>query len=168
MKLLVSACLLGLGCRYDGRAKENATVLELTGSHTLIPFCPEIYGGLSTPREPSEIRGGRVLTKTGEDVTMQFEKGACEALRLAQTLGCTGAILQDRSPSCGVGWIHDGTFLGGLVEGDGLTARLLLQAGLRVLPASRADELAEWPSCSILIQNCSVSASMAREPLKRK
>ena len=120
MKVLVSACLLGMACRYDGRTKENADVIRLAKRYTLIPYCPEIYGGLATPREPSEIRDGRVYTKSGVDVTAQFEKGAAEGLRLCRSLGCDCALLQDQSPSCGCGVIHDGTFGEGLVEGDGV------------------------------------------------
>ena len=148
MKILVSACLLGLACRYDGRAKENAEVLSLAGRHTLIPYCPEIYGGLATPRESSEIKNGRVVTLSGADVTDAFEKGAREGLKLARQLGCTCAVLQDRSPSCGIGVIHDGTFTDGLTEGDGLTARLLSENGIRVVPASRVAELSECP-CTV-------------------
>lgn len=145
MKLLVSACLLGLCCRYDGAGKPNPAVQALAQRHTLIPFCPEIYGGLPTPREPAEIAAGRVKTKSGLDVTAAYEKGAREALALAKQLGCDGAVLQDRSPSCGVGVIHDGSFAGGLTEGDGLTAELLQSEGLRVWPASRAAELTTCP-----------------------
>jgi uncharacterized protein YbbK (DUF523 family) len=141
VKVLVSACLLGLACRYDGGAATDETVTELTGEHTLVPFCPEIYGGLPTPREPAEIRGGRVVTRSGADVTEAYEKGAREALRVARTLGCECALLQDRSPSCGCGIIHDGSFTGALVPGDGVTAKLLGANGVRVLPASRAGEL---------------------------
>jgi len=143
MRLLVSACLLGLACRYDGCANENETVTALDSGHVLIPFCPEIYGGLPTPREPAEIRNGRVVTRSGQDVTAFYEKGAAEALRLAKKLGCRCAVLQDRSPSCGCGIIHDGTFGGGLTEGDGVTAALLAQNGIRVVPASQADTLPE-------------------------
>ena len=141
MNILVSACLLGLACRYQGIAKEDPAVLALAGRHTLIPTCPEVYGGLPTPREPSEIVNGRVLSQSGADVTAQFAKGAQESLLLAQQLHCTCAVLMDRIPSCGVGMIYDGTFSGTLIEGDGLTARLLKEQGLRVLPASRIGEL---------------------------
>ena len=141
MKVLVSACLLGLPCRYDGGAATDETVTGLIGEHTLVPFCPEIYGGLPTPREPAEIRGDRVVTRSGEDVTEAYEKGAREALRIARMFGCECAVLQDRSPSCGCGIIHDGSFTGALVPGDGVTAKLLCANGVRVLPASRAGEL---------------------------
>jgi len=145
MKVLVSACLLGVACRYDGHSKQNMDVLRLSQKHTLIPYCPEIYGGLPTPREPSEIREGRVYTKSGIDVTEPFKKGATEALLLCKTLGCECALLQDKSPSCGCGVIHDGTFGDGLVEGDGFTTQLLKENSIRVLPASRALELLECP-----------------------
>ena len=141
MRLLVSACLFGTFCRYDGSARVNDAVMELAKTYELVPFCPEIYGGLPTPREPAEIRNGRVLTRSGKDVTREYEKGACEAARLAQMLGCEMAILQDRSPSCGVGIIHNGLFDGGLVEGDGVAARHLREAGIRVIRASDAETL---------------------------
>lgn len=130
MKILVSACLLGIRCRYNGTAKANEAILRLAEEHTLVPFCPEIYGGLSTPREPSEIRNGRVYARTGEDVTEQFRIGAEEALRAARIAGCALAILQDKSPSCGVGTVHNGLFDGGLVPGDGVTAALLRASGI--------------------------------------
>ena len=145
MKILVSACLLGVACRYDSRSKENPSVLALAGTHTLVPYCPEVYGGLPTPREPSEIRDGRVVSRTGTDVTAQFEKGAQEALRVCRALGCDCALLQDKSPSCGCGVIHDGNFGEGLVEGDGLTTALLKANGIRVVPASCVGELAACP-----------------------
>ncbi len=140
MKILVSACLFGLCCRWDGRSKENEAVLALGARHTLIPYCPEIYGGLATPREAAELQGDRVCTRGGADVTAAFEKGAAEAVRLCRTLGCACAVLADRSPSCGVGQVYDGSFTGTLVPGDGLTARALKEMGLRVLPASQAAD----------------------------
>ena len=136
MKILISSCLLGLPCRYDGKSKPNENVLALAREHTLIPFCPEIYGGLPTPRTPAEIANGKVLTQDGRDVTKEYEKGAQGALFVCQTCGCDCAILQDKSPSCGVGTIHNGLFDGGLIAGDGITARLLSENGIRVLPAS--------------------------------
>lgn len=89
MKILVSACLLGLHCRFDGAAKSDPAIIALSGEHVLIPYCPEVYGGLPTPRDPSEIRDGRVFAKTAWEVTVVFEKGAAEAVLLAKTLGCT-------------------------------------------------------------------------------
>lgn len=141
MKILVSACLLGLKCRYNGTEKADEEVLKLLEKHILVPFCPEIYGGLATPRDPAEIRDGRVVTEAGKDVTAEYEKGAQEALKLAQMMGCDIALLQDRSPSCGAGKVHNGLFDGGLVDGDGVTAALFRKNGIKVLPASRANEL---------------------------
>lgn len=141
MKILVSACLLGIKCRYDGAEKLNETVAALAKKHELIPFCPEIYGGLATPREPAEIRGGGVYTCSGRDVTAEYEKGAQMALKTARMLGCECAVLQDRSPSCGIGKVHNGLFDGGLVDGDGKTAELFRKEGIRLVPASEADRL---------------------------
>ena len=100
--------------------------------HTLIPVCPEILGGLATPRDPAERVGDRVLTKHGADVTDNYQKGAEEALRLARLYECTCAILKERSPSCGCGRIYDGTFSRTLTEGDGITAQLLKAHGIQV------------------------------------
>ena len=92
MNVLVSACLLGVSCRYDGRSKGHPLAGELLKRHTAIPVCPEILGGLSTPRAPSERRGSGVVTKDGADVTEQYQRGAQEVLRLARLYGCTAAI----------------------------------------------------------------------------
>jgi len=132
MTLLVSACLLGVCCRYDGASKPNEGVCQLAQKHILIPFCPEIYGGLATPRPGAERVGDRVLTGEGTDVTAQYQKGAQEALRLAKLLKADAAVLKARSPSCGTGVIHNGRFDGGLAQGDGVTAALLRQNGISV------------------------------------
>ena len=141
MKLLVSACLLGVPCRYDGKAKIHEGVCSLLERHTLIPFCPEVYGGLPTPRAASERAGERVVTKAGQDVTEQFRRGAEEALRLCRLYGCRAALLKERSPSCGHGVIHNGLFDGGLAEGNGVTAALLLQNGIAVYGESEWEKL---------------------------
>ena len=144
MKILVSACLLGASCRYDGKSKEYPLMEELCRRHEVVPFCPEIFGGLPTPRTPAERQGERVVTKTGGDVTENYRRGAEEALRLAQMLGCTAAVLKERSPSCGSGAVYDGTFTGTLRPGDGVAAELLQSRGIRVLGESQlADFLAE-------------------------
>ncbi|MGM9538861.1 MAG: DUF523 domain-containing protein [Candidatus Onthomonas sp.] len=143
MNILVSACLLGAACRYDGRSKPCPGLEALMARHTLIPVCPECYGGLPTPRPPAERRGERVITQNGLDVTVQYEKGAREALRLAQLYGCQWAILKERSPSCGAGTIYDGSFSRTTVPGDGVTARLLAENGIRVLGESQLDLLPE-------------------------
>ena len=132
-KILVSACLLGLATRYDGRSVPCDGVVRLSDKYTLIPFCPEIYGGLPTPRTPSERVGEKVLMKDGRDVTENYRKGAEEALRLCQTLGIRRAVLKSKSPSCGRGLIYDGSFTGVLTEGLGVTAELLASHGIEVL-----------------------------------
>ena len=132
--VLVSACLLGVGCRYDGKTKENRQVLALLEKGVrLVPVCPEQLGGLSTPRPPAEIqRDGRVLNRDGADVTDGYRRGAEEALRLARLYRCRLAVLKARSPSCGKGGVYDGAFAGRLIPGDGVAARLLLEHGIRV------------------------------------
>ena len=139
MRILVSACLLGVRCRYDGAAKPCEKVLALAKDHVLIPVCPEQLGGLPTPREPAERRDGRIVTRDGGDVTAQYEKGAEETLRLFRVLSCDLAVLKSRSPSCGCGQIHDGTFTGGLIPGDGVTTRLLRENGVPVLTEDELD-----------------------------
>lgn len=129
---LVSACLLGVPCRYDGTGKANERVLALARTHQLIPVCPEQLGGLSTPRSSAERVGARVVTKEDGDVTAAFVCGAEETLRLARLFGCRAAILKCNSPSCGSGQIYDGSFTGRLVPGDGVTAALLKQNGIAV------------------------------------
>lgn len=143
MNILVSACLLGVGCRYDGKSKPNKSIIELISQHNLIPFCPEVYGGLSTPRPPAEIADGLVKTSIGRDVTAEYKKGAEEALNIAKLFNCDMAILKERSPSCGNGEIYDGSFSGTLNSGDGITAALLKKNGIRVLGESDISELSD-------------------------
>jgi uncharacterized protein YbbK (DUF523 family) len=118
---------------YNGKSKPHPKVLELLKKETLVPVCPEQFGGLPIPREPSEIRGGRVYSRTGEDVTACFERGARETLKIARLLGIGEAVLKQRSPSCGSGQIYDGTFSGRVTAGDGVAATLLKQNGLHVI-----------------------------------
>lgn len=141
MKILVSACLLGVCCRYDGQAKPHEGALSLLGRHTLIPVCPEIYGGLATPRPAAERVGKRVLTAQGGDVTAQYRRGAEETMRLGRLYGCEAALLKERSPSCGSGVIHNGRFDGGLTPGDGVTAALLRANGIAVYGESEWQKL---------------------------
>ncbi len=134
-KALISACLLGLDCKYDGgnnRLPEEK-LLKLMESYELIPVCPECFGGLTTPRTPSERRGDRVVSESGEDVSAQFDRGARAALYLAELFGVKLAILKANSPSCGSGTVYDGTFSGTLVPGDGVTAGLLKSHGIRTV-----------------------------------
>ena len=139
--ILVSACLLGIGCRYDGKHKANPDVLALKDRYNLIPVCPEVFGGLPTPRVPSERIGERVMMKDGHDVTQNYHRGAAEALTLCRIYNIRTAILKERSPSCGKGEIYDGSFSGALTKRDGVTAELLISEGIRVLGESEIDFL---------------------------
>ena len=131
--MIVSACLAGLPCRYDGKAKPCAEVMELVRSGKAIPLCPEQLGGLPTPRPPCEIRAGRVMDRDGADQTEAFRRGAEAVLAAVQAYGATEALLQNRSPSCGLGWIYDGSFSQKLVRGSGITAQLLAENGIQVI-----------------------------------
>lgn len=132
MKILVSACLLGVNCRYDGTGQMKEKIKKLMSDHQLVPVCPELLGGLKTPRCPAERQGNRVVTREGEDVTAAYRRGAEETLKLGKLFGCSGAILKERSPSCGCGKIYDGTFTKTLTDGDGVTAALLKAYGIPV------------------------------------
>ena len=131
--LLVSECLTGKPCRMDGKSKLVPEIKRLVDEGKAVAVCPEVLGGLPTPRDPSEIRNGRVVTETGRDVTDAFVQGAEKALRICMEHGCKCAILKSKSPSCGSGQIHDGTFRGGLVPGNGVFAQMLLDAGIKVV-----------------------------------
>lgn len=131
--LLVSACLVGTPCRYDGKSVPCQAIVDLATQRDIVPVCPEQLGGLPTPRTPSEIQAeGTVVDALGADRTAAFESGAQETLRIARDRGCTQAILKENSPSCGVHRIYDGTFSGTLVPGQGKTAALLTAAGIAV------------------------------------
>ena len=145
MTVLVSACLLGVTCRYDGASKglPDSVLRELMARHTLVPACPEQLGGLPTPRTPAERIEDRVMTKDGRDVTAEYRHGAEQALHLARLCGCKIALLKERSPSCGSGTIYDGTFTGGLTAGDGVTAALLRENGITVYGESEIGRLLE-------------------------
>jgi uncharacterized protein YbbK (DUF523 family) len=145
--ILVSACLLGVDCRFDGQSCPEPRLHDLAVRGQVIPFCPEVAGGLPTPREPAEIEaagaglnGGsvlegrtRVLRSDGTDLTPQFIAGAQAALALAQDMGIRQAILKSNSPSCGAGHIYEGRFAGTLVPGHGVTAALLKRAEIQVM-----------------------------------
>lgn len=145
MNILVSACLLGEPCRYDGRAKPCAAVQALAKQHRLVPVCPEVLGGLPTPRLPSELQrteaGLRVVNAEGEDVTAAFERGAECACRLAEDEGCTVAVLKSGSPSCGSETVHDGTFSGRMCRGEGVAAARLRGQGVVVIDEEHLDAL---------------------------
>ena len=141
MNLLISACLLGVCCRYDGLSKGIENWQELNRCFTLVPVCPEIFGGLKTPRVPAERIGSRVLTKNGKDVTAEYQKGAQTVLQIAQQTGCQYALLKERSPSCGKALIYDGTFSGTITKGGGICAELLEEAGIHVFGENQIEEL---------------------------
>ena len=139
--ILVSACLLGCACRYDGASKPHPLAQRLAERGLAVPVCPEQLGGLPTPRAPSEQRNGQVISAAGADVTAQYRRGAEEALRLARLYGCTAAVLKERSPSCGSGQIYDGSFTGTLMAGWGTAAALLRDNGIRVVGESGLTDL---------------------------
>ena len=131
-KIIVSACLLGENCKYSGENNKDERVIALEKDFEIIPVCPECFGGLEIPREPSEIRDGRVYTKSGADVTKAFCEGAEHTLYIAQEKNCPAAVLKENSPSCGFGKIYDGTFTGKLTDGHGFAADLLDKNGISV------------------------------------
>ena len=132
-KILVSACLLGTNCKYDGNNNKNDKVLNYLKDKEIIPICPEILGGLTTPRNPSEIVGDKVITNNNKDVTKEYKKGAEETLYLAKLLNVNKALLKESSPSCGSNKIYDGTFTHNKMNGIGITARLLKENGIEII-----------------------------------
>ena len=139
--IFVSPCLLGEKCRYDGCSKPNQRVQEVLCGKAYVQACPEVLGGLPTPRKPSEICGDRVVMVDGTDVTENYKRGAEEALKIAKGHGCTVAILKAKSPSCGKGYVYDGTYTGTLTEGNGITAQLFIDNGIIVLDETEIDKL---------------------------
>ena len=130
---IISACLIGENCKYDGKNNYNKVALDLFNSDKAIPVCPEELGGLSTPRVPSEIVGNKVVSKEGMDVTKAFQLGAIKTLEEAKKHQVKYAILQARSPSCGSKKIYDGTFSNTLIDGQGMTTKLLEKNGIKVI-----------------------------------
>jgi uncharacterized protein YbbK (DUF523 family) len=140
---IISACLCGIHCRYNGQKIKQPEFVDLLKNKQVIPVCPEQLGGLATPRPPCEIKNGdglkvlqggaSVVNIDGVNLTQQFILGAKEVLAIAQNLGVDGAILKSRSPSCGIGEIYDGNFQGRLTVGDGVTAALLKLSGFKVI-----------------------------------
>ncbi len=142
--VLISACLYGEKCRYDGRDNLISELDRIKRNCNLFPVCPEVMGGLTTPRNPSEIVGDKVVMNDGKDVTAEYVKGAKIALRTALENGCEIALLKAKSPSCGVGMIYDGTFSRTLTDGDGITVRLLKKNGIKVFNETEASELIQY------------------------
>ena len=135
MKIIVSACLLGKPCRYDGRSKPCDKIISLKELSyiEITEICPEQLGGLPTPREPSEICGNKVISRVGCDVTEPYVHGAKEALKIALENGCDYAILKSRSPSCSPDGVYDGSFSGKVTDGMGITAKLFRENGITVV-----------------------------------
>lgn len=131
--ILVSACLLGSNCKYNGLNNKNDKVLEYIKDKNVIPICPEIMGGLPIPRTPSEIKDNKVITKEGIDVTNNYYKGAEEVLYLAKLFNIKKALLKSKSPSCGKNKIYDGSFTSSIIEGHGITTKLLIENGIEVI-----------------------------------
>ena len=133
LTVLVSSCLLGVKCRYDGACKPNEKILAHKSDFVFIPFCPECYGGLPTPRPPAEIQAdGHVVNRLGEDVTEAYQKGAQQAVTLCRDFKMNYAILKSRSPACGLS-SYDGTFSGTLVDRPGICAQALMDSGVTVI-----------------------------------
>ncbi|WP_304509548.1 DUF523 domain-containing protein [Anaerotignum sp.] len=132
MNILVSACLLGKNCKYNGGNNYNQNVIDYIQGHTIISICPELLGGLGSPRESVEIVDGVFRTKNGKNVTKEFQAGVNRAMERISSKNIDLAILQSRSPTCGVNQIYDGTFQGDLIKGQGLFAKTLKEAGIKV------------------------------------
>ncbi len=150
MKILVSACLMGQKVRYDGKDRFTEGMEKLSQYHELLPFCPEVSGGLPVPREPAELNGkardtlngeGSIITSSGNDVTAEFLEGAGKALALCLEKGAEAAILKDGSPSCGSTYVYDGNHCGVKIPGMGITAELLTANGIRVFSEKNFHEL---------------------------
>ena len=139
--LLISECLCGICCRYDGDHNQIDCIEKLKSLYNLIPVCPEVMGGLSTPRPPAERIGNSIRTENGIDVTEQFKYGAVQALTIAIDTGCQYALLKAKSPSCGYGEIYDGTFTRTLVNGIGVTSELLLQHNIHIYTEKNVQDL---------------------------
>ncbi len=133
MKIMVSACLLGDNVKYNGSNNLNNDLVDYLKDYEVIKVCPEVLGGLSIPRVPSEIKDNKVINKNGVDVTEEYYKGAYETLEIAKKNDVKIAILKKNSPSCGYGNIYDGTFSHNLVNGNGVTSDLLVKNGIKIL-----------------------------------
>ena len=142
-KIIVSACLLGENCKYNGKNNRDEKVIALKEYFDIIPVCPEYFAGLPIPREPAEIVNGRVINKNGEDLTAKFIEGAEHTLYIAEEKGCVVAVLKENSPSCGFGQIYDGSFTSQLTQGNGITAGLISSRGIEVFGESRVKKLIE-------------------------
>ena len=142
-KVLISACLAGINCKFNGENNllDGGILDEISKRYHLLFICPEVFGGLGTPREPAEMKDGLVVTKTAKDVSENFKFGAEICLKIAKLNGCKKAILKARSPSCGSGQIYDGSFTKKLIFGDGIAAKLLKENGILVFSEDEIGRL---------------------------
>ena len=142
-KVLISACLAGINCKFNGENNllDSGILDEISKKYHLLFVCPEVFGGLGTPREPAEMKDGLVVTKTAKDVSENFKFGAEICLKIAKLNGCKKAILKARSPSCGSGQIYDGSFTKKLILGDGVAAKLLKENGILVFSEDEIGRL---------------------------
>lgn len=140
-KILISACLVGDRVNYKGQGKYCPKIEKLKEKYELVLFCPEVEGGLPIPRLPNEIRGDKVIRIDEKDVTKEFKDGAEKALMLCKYLNIKKAVLKEKSPSCGVHFIHDGTFRDRLIDGMGVTSRKLASNGIEVYSEEEIDKL---------------------------
>lgn len=141
--ILVSACLLGDNVKYNGKNNYDERIEKLKELFDIVPICPEVFGGLPTPRIPSEIKGENVVNEKGKDVTYEFNKGAHKVINIVNFCHVRKALLMDRSPSCGVNKIYNGKFNGTLIDGMGYTAKLLKLKGVQLYTLDNIDELIE-------------------------
>ena len=153
--LLISSCLLGNECKYCGGSNKlsDEAIAELKKNYRLVPVCPEVAGGLSVPRDPSEIRDGKVYSSAGRDVTEEYQKGAMTAVKLAEMFGCCKAVMKQSSPSCGSKYIYDGTFTGRQIPGNGIAVRELKIRGIKVMDENEAQSVSS-PSIEEILSIC--------------
>ncbi len=129
---LVSACLAGVECRYNGSAYAVPQIVEMVKGGKAIPICPELLAGLPIPRPPAEQQNGRIISSNGDDQTTDYLLGSKTALEIALLIHCKQAILKANSPTCGCGVIYDGTFSGHLIKGDGIFSKMLKEHNIEV------------------------------------
>lgn len=144
MNILISSCLLGENVRYDGNNNKIDSIESILNSHTLFSFCPEVEGGLSTPRPPAEIQNQEVITIDNNNVTKAFIAGANKTLALCKENKIKIALLKAKSPSCGNIQIYDGSFTSKLINGQGITAKLLIENGIKVFNEQELKEFVEY------------------------
>lgn len=140
MKIIVSACLLGDNVKYNGGNNKNTELIEFLKDYEIIKVCPEVMGGLFIPRIPSEIKGNNVINKNGVDVTNNFINGALKVLDIAKEENIKIAILKEKSPSCGSNYVYDGTFTNKIINGMGITSKLLKDNGIIILNENNYKE----------------------------